>query len=344
MRRKSIALAALTAAVLSTTVAAQDVLNIGAYGGSTETLFKERIIPPFEEKHNVKVVYVAGNSTDTLAKLVAQKNRPEFDVAFMDDGPLAQANQFGLCGKIEPAPVYDDLYPMARISDSALGLGIFVTGLVYNTEAFEEAGLPAPTSWEVLTQPEFKDKIVIPPIANGYGLQTLIKFAQLRGGSETDIDPGFEAMINEVGPNVLAWEPSPGKTTEMFQNGDVILGVWGSGRVQALKELGFPVEFVIPEENAPMMMTGVCPVAGRGDSNPVAQAFVQYMFSPEVQAMLAESQSWGPVNKTVELSPEVAAKVPYGTEQIGKLETVDWSVINQERSQWTNRWNRTVER
>src|SRR5690625_7792619 len=46
----------------------------------------------------------------------------------------------------------------------------------------------------------------------------------------------------------ISWEPSPGKMTELFQNGEAILGVWGSGRVHALKSTGFPVEFVRSEE------------------------------------------------------------------------------------------------
>lgn len=343
MLRTSVLFAAVLTA-FSTNLAAQEVLNVGAYGGSTETLFKEKIIPNFEKEHNVKVMYVAGNSTDTLAKLVAQKNRPEFDVALLDDGPLAQANQFGLCSNIEPSPVYDDLYPLAKISDTSMAIGVVATGLFYNTEAFAQAGLPAPTSWEDLTKTEFKDKVVIPPISNGYGLQTLIKFAKLRGGGESNIDPGFEAIIDQVGPNVLAWEPSPGKMTELFQNGDAILGVWGSGRVEALKETGFPVEFVYPQEGTMVLLTGVCPVAGRAENNPVAQAFIQYLVSPEIQALLADGQAWGPVNSKTELTPEVAAKVPYGEEQIAALETVDWTIINKERAQWTNRWNRTVER
>lgn len=317
---------------------------MGAFGGSTETLFKEHVIPKFEKEHNVQVTYVAGNSTDTLAKLVAQKSNPEFDVVLIDDGPLAQAVQFGLCGTIEPAPVYDDLYPLAKVSDKSLYMGVVATGLFYNTEEFERLGLPAPTSWEDLTKPEFKGKVVIPPISNGYGLHTLIKFAELRGGGEENIDPGFEAIINEVAPNVLAWEPSPGKMTELFQNGDAILGVWGSGRVQALKDTGFPVEFVYPQENSVALMTGICPVAGKGENNPIAQKFVQYIFSTEVQSMLAEGQAWGPVNRTTELSPEAAAKVPYGEEEMGALQAVNLDIVNKQRPEWTKRWNRTVER
>ena len=64
-------------ATASMAAAAQTTLYVGSFGGSTEKLFREKIIPPFEAKHNVKVVYVPGNSTDTLAKLAAQKGKQE---------------------------------------------------------------------------------------------------------------------------------------------------------------------------------------------------------------------------------------------------------------------------
>ena len=39
---------------------------------------RKDVIPAFEAKHNVKVEYVAGNSTDTLAKLQAQKANQQY--------------------------------------------------------------------------------------------------------------------------------------------------------------------------------------------------------------------------------------------------------------------------
>jgi putative spermidine/putrescine transport system substrate-binding protein len=344
MKLKKSVLAAMMAAGLMASVAqAQETMYLGSFGGSSEKLFKEKIIPAFEAKHNVKVVHVTGNSTDTLAKLQAQKSNQELDVVLMDDGPMFQAVQFGFCAKLEDAPVYKQLYNLANISDKAVAVGVVATGLAYNPEAFKKAGLAAPDSWEILADKRLHQKISIPPISNTYGLHTLTMFAKLRNGSEKNIEPGFTALTKEIGPNVLTWEPSPGKMTELFQNGDVTLAVWGSGRVQALKDTGFPVEFVYPKEGALALMVTACPVVN-SNVPAQAQAFVQYLLTPEVQALLADSQGWGPANKTAKLSPATAARVPYGDAQVGKLIATDWNVVNEKRAEWTNRWNRTVER
>jgi len=338
----------LTAAVIlacAGLVQAQSVptLYVGSYGGSSEKLFKEKIIPAFEAAHKVRIVYVAGNSTDTLAKLQAQKDKQELDIVLLDDGPMQQAVQFGFCDRVKDAPIYKDLYPLARIDDRSMAVGAVATGLAYNTEAFKKAGLPKPDSWEILTDKKFKQKLAIPPISNTYGLQTLIMYSKMRGGNETAIDPGFAAMTKEVAPNVLAWEPSPGKMTELFQNGDVTLAVWGSGRVESFKATGFPIEFVYPKEGAMALLIAACPVV-QSDVPELAQQLLQYLMAPEVQAWQADTQGWGPVNSKVKLEPAVASKVPYGPAQIGKLLPTKWAVVNEKRGEWTNRWNRTIER
>jgi putative spermidine/putrescine transport system substrate-binding protein len=318
-------------------------LYVGSYGGSTERAFRDTIIPMYKQKTHVDIVYVPGNSTDTLAKLVAQKSHPQFDVALIDDGPMQQAQRFNLCAPLADAPVYKDLYPLANMGKYAVALGVVATGLVYNKDAFDKAGWKAPDSWLDLADPKYRQKVVIPPITNGYGLHTLIKLAEINGGGVKNVAPGFKVITDKVAPNVLAWEPSPGKMSELFQNGSAVLGVWGSGRVQALKDTGFPAEFVYPKEGAIALFTAACPVA-RPDAKPEAQQFVQFLLSPEVQAILAETQAWGPVNSKTQLAPKVAATVPYGPDQIAKLEPVDYSVVNAERAKWTNHWNRTVER
>src|SRR5215213_6222882 len=113
--------------------AQQKTLTIGAYGGSFEQTMRKEIIPAFEAKHGVKVEYVAGNSTDTLAKLQAQRGNQQIDVIVVDDGPAYQAVALGFCGDLEQADVYKDVYPVVKFkSNKAIGVGLVATGLMYN--------------------------------------------------------------------------------------------------------------------------------------------------------------------------------------------------------------------
>jgi putative spermidine/putrescine transport system substrate-binding protein len=327
----------------SPAVAQQKTFYVAGYGGSFEQTMRTEIIPEFEKKHGVKVEYVAGNSTDTLAKLQAQKSNQQIDAIIVDDGPAYQAVALGFCADLAAADVYKDVYEVMKFkSNKAIGVGVVGTGLMYNKKVFDENKWPAPASWNDLADPKYRKKLVIPPLNNTYGLHTLVMVARQKGGGEKNIDPGFKAFKDEIGPNVLVYEPSPAKMTELFQSGQAVFAVWGSGRVKAFADTGFPVEFVYPKEGGVVLGVAACPVAG-SKNDKEAQAFVQYLVSPEAQLVLARGAGLGPVNSTVKLPPEAQKGVPYGDE-IKQLKTIDWDVVNPLREEWNKRWTREIER
>lgn len=322
---------------------AETTLYVGAFGGSFEQLLRQKIIPPFEKANNVKVVVVPGDSTTTMARLQAQKGKESLDVVFLDDGPMYQAIQLGFCDTLTDAPVYQNLYDVARFkSNKAVTIGLDATGLVYNERLFAAKGWAPPTSWRDLADPRYKGKIEFPTISNGYGLQTLIVLARLNGGSEKDIQPGFDTVKASIAPNVLSFDPSPGKISELFQTDSIALAAWGDGRSQALRNQGVPVKFVAPKEGAVVLGLSMCPVK-HDAPNDLAQKFVQFSLSPEVQAMYAEEEGVAPVNKQTRLPPAVAARVP-GPSAVANMLKVDWDVVNEKRATWTQQWNREVER
>ncbi|KXF75444.1 branched-chain amino acid ABC transporter substrate-binding protein [Paramesorhizobium deserti] len=339
-------LAAASVVALTATfgpASAQDkTLYVAGYGGSFEKTMRDEVIPEFEKKHGVKVEYVAGNSTDTLAKLQAQKGNQQIDVALLDDGPMYQAIELGFCKTIDELAT-NDLYDAARFKDDrAVAIGLVATGLMYNKDYFEKQGWAAPTSWADLEDPKYKGMIVIPPINNTYGLYTLLMFAKMNGGGENDIEPGFKAMTEKVNDNVLAYEPSPGKMTELFQSGQAVLAVWGTGRVQSFANTGFPVDFVYPKEKAVTLLASACPIE-KPDASPLASDFIKAMLESKVQLVLLRDYGYGPVNRQVEIPEGLGKMAPIG-DRVNALYNPDWAAINPQREDWTKRWNREVER
>lgn len=322
---------------------AQKTLTVGGYGGSFETLMKEHIIPPFEKAHGVTVSFVPGNSTENLARLQAQRDNQEMDVVILDDGPMYQAVALGFCDTLGDLPSLPDIYDIAKMgTDKAIGVGFVATGFAYNAEMFEKEGWDPPTSWMDLADPKFEQLVSVPPISNTYGLHTLVMMARLHGGGEENIDPGYEAMVEKVGPNVLVYEPSSGKMSELFQSGEIALSIWGSGRVKSLADTGFPAKFAYPEEGAVALMIAACPVVD-SDVPAEARAFIEYLLQPDIQVRLGETMGSGPTNRKTVL-PEELQSLPYGPDKIAQLVAVDWDTINPKREEWTQRWAREVER
>ncbi len=337
--------AALTAVALAAPLAAisAETIYVGGAGGSLQKVFEEKIIPPFEAKTGAKVVYVPGNSTDTLAKLIAQKGKQDMTIAIIDDGPMYQAMEQGLCAPTENVGPVKDLYPAAYMpGGKAIGFGFYATGLGYNTEVFAKNGWKAPTSWMDLADPKYKGKVSIGSISS-YGMIVLAMMARVTGGNEDKIDSGFDIMSKKVAPNVLAWESSPANMAQMLQTGEAALVAWGNLRVQAVADQGAPVAFVYPKEGAALGMVATCVVNGAPQPK-LGQLFVQEIVSPSAQALLAKAGSLGPSNRNTKLEPDVAKKVVYGPEQAGNLVPINWGTINQRRPDWTKRWNREVER
>lgn len=336
------ALLFMGAVTLSSSASAQQTMYVAGPGGGLQRLFQSQIIPDFEARHNVKITYVAGISREIVAKLQAQSGRQEINVAIVDDGPLYQAIQYGFCDKLANAPIYDNVYSFARFGENGIGVGLVATGIAYNRATFERRGWAPPTSWQDLTDRRYSQRVTASSLSGTYGVHTLVMFARMNGGSETNIDPGFEAIQKTLAPNVLSWSSSPAKLAEMFQNNDVDIAVWGSSRAMALKGTGFPIEFVYPKEGTPALVVGACPIV-QNSLPEVSQAFLQYLVTPEVQAKLA-TEGFGPTNRQTTLDANLAAQVPYGEERIHSLVAIQWDEINRRRSAWTTRWNRTIER
>lgn len=318
-------------------------LVLAAYGGSYEKKMKETVIPKFEKEFGVKVQYITGSSVDTVSKLQAQKANPQIDVAFIDDGPQAQAKSFGLLAPLDEKIVTNlaNVYDIAKDKDHiGVGFGIITTGLAYNKKLFEENKWEPITSWNDLADPKFKGKLVLPSISNTYGIHMLVMAAKANGGSETNIEPGFE-KLKEMAKNAVTFDKTA-DVSNYFLQGQTVASAWGSSRVFTLKESGFPIEFVIPKEGAPALMSTVS-VVKNAPHEELAQKFVNYVLSEEVQSEFAKSLFDGPVNKNVKLEGDILEKIIYGQEQVSKLVKVDWESVNQKRAEWTERANKEIE-
>nr|WP_259548899.1 ABC transporter substrate-binding protein [Heyndrickxia oleronia] len=318
-------------------------LVLAAYGGSYEKKMKESVIPKFEKKYGVKVKYITGSSVDTLSKLQAQKDHPQIDVAFLDDGPQAQAKAFGLLAPLDEKVVtnMEHVYDIAKDEDNiGIGFGIISTGLAYNKEIFEKNGWEPLKSWNDLADSKFKGNLVLPSIANTYGVHLLIMAAKANGGSEEDIEPGFEAL-KKIAKNAVTFDKTA-DVSNYFLQGQTVASAWGSSRVYTLQDTGFPIEYVVPEEGAIALMSTIS-VVKKAPNNDLAQKFVNYVLSEEVQKDFSQALFDGPVNKNVKLEGDITKKIPYGQDEIDKLIKVNWKLVNEKRAEWTERANKEIE-
>lgn len=345
-RRTALCLAA-AAACLSTgaALAQTKTLYIGMNGGTMEKTYTEHVFGAFEKANNVKVVVVPGTSSDILAKAQANKDNPQMHVMFLDDGIMYRAIGMGLCEKMQPSQALNDLYPTARFrGDMAAGVNVGMTGLAYNKKMFAEKGWPAPTSWMDLANPKYKGKVVFQSLSSStFGLHGFLMFNRIQGGNDKNVEPGFKAWANTIGPNVVEYIPSSAKIAEMVQTGEAAMFPLTPTAVGVLKEKGLPVEYVQPKEGSAVLTVGECVIA-KNSEPALAHKLAQYLLSPEAQAAALEHGNQIPSNSKTKASGASAALVAQMNEYMKTATTVDWDTINENRPAWNARWNKTVER
>lgn len=311
-------------------------LVVGIWGGPQEDLIREYVIKPFEAETGATVELILGGSSDRFARLYAEKDNPTMDIIYLGLGQTLQASRDGMIVSPNPAnvPEYNNLYPQAK-APGAYGVAFLAIGIMYNTN---EVTTP-PTSWKDLWRPEYKGKVAPFVFPGTQGTAFLVMAAKVHGGDENNIDPGFEALKElKPYPAILS---GIDETNLAFQQGDVWFTPQIHGDVYAFKAQGGPVDFVIPEEGAPLAInSAVIPINSKNVD--LAEIFINYHLGREVQEAYAKGLYFAPTNKTVVLDADLASKMPYGPEEVGKLLVLDDKTISEKSSEWAERWNREI--
>jgi putative spermidine/putrescine transport system substrate-binding protein len=320
-------------------------LVVAAWGASYEEAYRRTFLPRFEQEHNVKIVYVPGISSETLAKIQAQKDAPQIDIAMMDEPPKLVGKQQGLFAKLDESkvPNLKEMYESAPDPDGiGVNFAVGATGVFYNANAFKEKGWDPPTSWLDLWDPKFKQKLVFHSITNGFGLNFFLSMVRVLGGNEKgDVEAAFQ-KIKDLVPSAITIDKFT-DTPKLIQQEEALIGTWGIDRVANLKATtGFPVEFVFPREGTVGLRSTVNVVNGAPHAD-MAHAWTNMILAQQTQVELAREVGNGPLNKNVTLPPEVAEQVIYGPERVEKLIWPDWTVVNDQRAAWTERWNKEIE-
>jgi len=311
-------------------------LVVGVWGGPQEDIIREHVIKPFEAETGATVELVLGGTSDRFARLYAEKDNPTMDVVYLGLAQTIQAVEDGMVLPPNPAgvPEYNNLYQQAK-DPGAYGVAFLAIGIMYNTELVDTP----PTSWKDLWKPEYKGKVAPFVFPGTQGTAFLVMASRVHGGDEKNMDPGFEAL--------KALKPYPAilsgvdETNLALQQGDAWFTPQIHGLVYTFKGQGGPVDFVIPEEGAPLAMNSAAIVTNSKNVD-LAEIFINYHLGQATQEAYAKELYYAPTNKTVVLDPDLASKMPYGPEEVGKLLVLDNKTISEKSAEWADRWNREI--
>ncbi|KNF09668.1 spermidine/putrescine-binding periplasmic protein [Gottschalkia purinilytica] len=300
-----------------------------------EELFKKNVIKPFEEKHNVKIVVELGNNLKRLEKLKIDKSK--VDVVLFTDYVAMQAIEEGLIEKMDRKniPNIENLYEMFKFplgKDYGPSYGIASYGLIYNSDKVKE---PI-TSWGDLWKPELKGKVSLSDISISGGKFLLLIAAEQAGVDiKKDEDKVFE-KIKELTENKPKFHVKAVEAINQFSIGGTDVMDTYSFEVETIKDNIPTAKWVQPEEGTYPLMETINIVKGTKNKK-LAEKFIDWMLSEEVQKSLALDKINSPTNKNVNLTDKESENLVYGEEAINNLKTVDWEYVNKSMKRWTER-------
>lgn len=317
----------------ASTAVAQD-LTISVWGGGYAEEFRRTIVEPFEAEHGVSVTLETGLSGERLARLMATGGRGT-DLVYFTDYQMAELAGRGLLQPVDPASL-TNLDSLADFARDPLGDGlcpaftVAAVGLAYNSELTD-----APTSWDVLFQDEPPGRKGFPDINISYGPLLIAMVSEMEGGSLENTDPGFEKIAGaKDGLQIFTGR----EILDSINQADV--PVAPHLNIFVRRDESVPLRFAFPQEGGLGVLNLVCMTAGSQNTE-LAQQFVDFHLSHDVQAAMLVSQGEGSVRTDVE--------VPAGTgfslisaEDMANLRFFDVGEIVGRRSGWIERWQEEV--
>lgn len=328
----------LTSGLLGPARAAGNMIAT-TYPGSWEVAQRQILLPAFAKASGATVALQPVLALDAVAKISASKANPPFDVVLMDEGPYLAALDLGIFSPLSK----DKVKNLANLPDRFIdpnGRGAFVSaqvmGIVYNPAAIKTP----PTSWLDLWKPEYKGRVGITGLGSSLGAAWMVEITKLHGGSERNMEPGFEA-VKKLLPNVGAVAPNPGALATLFQQGQIDISVNYLNAILPLTQRGVSIAIAKPDSGWVLVRNSLHVI--ENSKNPeLAYTYIDTALSNDVQAQMAASPNFlAPTNKTVAFSSELQ-KIAGNNEELAKLTLIDWKTLNTQRSALIERFNKDI--
>ncbi len=329
-----------SAATESAAPALKGDLVVAGNGATVEALFKDEIFKKFNEKYpDVKLTYVSGVATEIVAKAKASQASPQFDIAFIEAGEQENGRQEGLWEPVSEAdiPNMKNVLPELQVKEnSGVTINFTPMGISYNAKLVKEKNLPVPTSWNDLARPEMKGNITLTEISSNFGRSTTIMLAYANGGSEKNMEPGFEKLATIAG-YMPTFAKNAAQLQQNLQNESAVYTTWTMARSIVQKEAGLDLEFVVPQEGANLVPT-VASLVKNAKNPDAAKAFIDFLLTDEVQTLFATKLYYNPATN-VTLPEETAKLLAFDT---GKIVNFDYQVLSESMPAWLDRFNKEI--
>jgi iron(III) transport system substrate-binding protein len=260
----------------------------------------------FEAKYGITVNYVRMSSGEALARILAEKDNPQFDIWW--GGPIDSFVAAKGEGVLEAydSPNYANLIDPVKMKDvDNYWVGIYVGTLGFATNTDWLAAHPdakAPTSWDDLLKPEFKSQVMVAhPSSSGTSYTALATILQIRGE-----EAGWEYLKQYAGQMAQYTKSGAAPAKFVGQGEAAVAIVFSHDIVNEIDNNKMPLVLTFPEEGTGYEIGGMGLIKGAAHPQ-AARLWFDWALTPETQALGPVYTAYqAPTVKGVELShPEL---------------------------------------
>ena len=243
----------------------------------------KRYADAFNEDHpDITINWVRDSTGVITAKLLAEKNNPQADVIWgLAATSLLMMKGEGMLEAYAPTGV-EKLNP--KFVDNSTppawtGMDAWVAAVCYNTVEGEKNDVPAPTSWQALTDPVYKGHVIMPnPNSSGTGFLDVSSWLQMFG------EDGGWMYMDALHSNISRYTHSGSAPCKLAASGETTIGISFAFRGAKSKAAGAPIEIIVPTEGVGWDMEATAIVAGTDDLD-AAQTLVDWTVTKEANEL-----------------------------------------------------------
>ena len=291
-----------TEAPVSTEEPAVQSGELVIYSGRAEPLLQP-VIDAFKAKYpDVEVLLKAGSNSELANALIEEQGNPQADVFVTTElftvQSLAQEGIFQ-----SYMPVGANQLPAVFLGENNLWTGLTRRArvIMYNTDLVPQEELP--TSIFDLTDPKWKGQIAAAGSTNGSMQAQIAAMRQLVGEEET------EAWLNGLIDNEVTFFGGHTDVRKAVGAGEFKLGLVNHYYYHLQNAEGSNVGVIYPDQadgEIGLITNATAAAVVNGAQNvPAAQAFIDFLVSPDGQKLFAELNYEYPLLPGVELQAEV---------------------------------------
>jgi iron(III) transport system substrate-binding protein len=209
---------------------------------------------------DIEIAWVRDSTGVMTARVLAEKDNPRADVIWgLGASSVALFDSMGLLEPYAPKGV-DQVKPIFRSTKNPptwTGMDAWLTVICYNTVEGGKKNLPKPASWADLTNPVYKDSIVMPnPASSGTGYQAVYAWIQLMGEAQA------WDFMDKLHNNIAVYTHSGSAPCVQAGKGERVIGLGFDMRGAREKTAGAPLDLILAKEGSPWDMEATAILKG----------------------------------------------------------------------------------